>query len=339
MTKNEGSFLSPFFRKFPIVFLCTALLLFLTLSIPNHTPNHEYDLHLPFQDNSTEYQGANDADQVQAIRRSKIIQTCMQYSGQAVMKPMNPYFATAFWPASLVLDENEGIGWCQINKVATTSLAAVILLHESGSLEDVRVAMTPHNDVPLNAMVKRRKTKPNERGHMIRGEHRKEYFTFLVVMHPFVRLVSAFKDKVKNRTDTDRRKSIQRVFNSTEKITFPEFVEYLIRTPPNLMDRSWAPYTKMCSPCTHAYSAVLKMETLEKDTDWLFEKVMLEKVGEDWINVAKERISTVSGDEVVEEYFKQLRKEDIVRLYNKYEVDFIMFDYDKEVELFVQMGR
>ena len=81
------------------------------------------------------------------------------------------------------------------------------------------------------------------------------------------------------------------------------------------------------------------METLEKDTDWLFEKVMLEKVGEDWINVAKERISTVSGDEVVEEYFKQLRKEDIVRLYNKYEVDFIMFDYDKEVEFFVKMGR
>ena len=29
-----------------------------------------------------------------------------------------------------------------------------------------------------------------------------------------------------------------------KNVSFPEFVDYLIRTPPNLMDKYWAPYSK-----------------------------------------------------------------------------------------------
>merc|ERR1740137_280172 len=74
-----------------------------------------------------------------------------------------------------------------------------------------------------------------------------------------------------------------RVFNSSvaDSPTFPEFVEYLIRTPPNLMDKHWAPYTKVCLPCNYTYSAILKLETLDEDADWLFEKLR-----EDWDKMA-----------------------------------------------------
>ncbi len=39
----------------------------------------------------------------------------------------------------------------------------------------------------------------------------------------------------------------RRVYNSSvaDSPTFPEFIEYIIRTPPNLMDKHWAPYTKV----------------------------------------------------------------------------------------------
>ena len=47
-------------------------------------------------------------------------------------------------------------------------------------------------------------------------------------------------------TDGPRMTS-RRVHNSSvsDNPTFPEFVDYLIRTPPNLMDKHWAPYTKV----------------------------------------------------------------------------------------------
>ena len=70
----------------------------------------------------------------------------------------------------------------------------------------------------------------------------------------------------------------------------------------------------------------------------MFIKLGLEKVREDWEKVSRMRISPVSSVEVVGKYFGQLSREDIVRLYNKYKVDFIMFDYDKEVEHFLEMG-
>ena len=43
------------------------------------------------------------------------------------------------------------------------------------------------------------------------------------------------------------RMTERRVHNSSvaDNPTFPEFVDYLIRTPPNIMDKHWAPYTKV----------------------------------------------------------------------------------------------
>ena len=186
-------------KRFGIFFLICIFLIFLMSSNKKNTTS---PLQLPYQDISNEYTTTNDGDQVQAIRRSKIIETCMQYAGQAVIKPMNPYFTTKFWPASLTLDEDEGLGWCRIGKVATAPWSALFLLLRSVPLDKIRVALSPHNKVTPHELLKKTHTsKPNERIHMVRGEHGKEYFTFLVVRHPFVRLVSAYRDKLQNLTE------------------------------------------------------------------------------------------------------------------------------------------
>ena len=92
--------------------------------------------------------------------------------------------------------------------------------------------------------------------HMVKGEHGKNYTTFLVVRHPFARLLSAYRDKLETLTEYNARYHVKdavkmtarRVFNSTvgDSPSFSEFVDYLVRTPPNLMDKHWAPYTKLC---------------------------------------------------------------------------------------------
>ena len=109
----------------------------------------------------------------------------------------------------------------------------------------------------------------------------------------------------------------------------------------------------MCLPCNLTYSAILKLETLEEDADWLFKKLNLEHLREDWDKVASVhkvegepgRVhggpggkGGLSSERLARKYFSQLTKETVVRLYNKYKVDFQMFDYDKQVELYINMA-
>ena len=84
----------------------------------------------------------------------------------------------------------------------------------------------------------------------------RELTSFMVVRHPMVRLVSAYRDKLESLTEynvryhmTDAPRMTSRRVQNNDSVadnpTFPEFVDYLIRTPPNLMDKHWAPYSKV----------------------------------------------------------------------------------------------
>ena len=105
---------------------------------------------------------------------------------------------------------------------------------------------------------------------------------------------------------------------------------------------------KVCLPCNMTYSAVLKLETLEEDADWLFARLGLEHLREDWDKVASVNKGRVHGgpggqgglssDQIVSKYFGQLTKSMVVRLYNKYAIDFQMFDYDKQVQSYIDMA-
>lgn len=237
---------------FKHVILVLISVIFLVSIISNSSPGN-VSLSLPYQEVSKEYLTAGSGDQVQAVRKAKVIESCMQHAGHAVLKPMNPYFATKFWPASLTLAEKEGLGWCRIGKVGTTAWSALFLLLRDVPLKQIQVAVA--NLTAHDLLKQTYPSRPSERMHMVKGEHGKEYFTFLVVRHPFVRLVSAYRDKLETLTEYNvryhmkdaPRMTSRRVFNSSvaDSPTFPEFAEYLIRTPPNLMDKHWAPYTKV----------------------------------------------------------------------------------------------
>ena len=58
-------------------------------------------------------------EQEQRARTAAVIRSCVARAGHAVLQPMNPYFPSKFFPASLTLAEEEGIGWCRIGKVRT----------------------------------------------------------------------------------------------------------------------------------------------------------------------------------------------------------------------------
>ena len=183
------------------VSLATVCCLFLLSVIGrNYKESSMNEISLPYQEDRDEYSivGRN-SEQVQIVRKSQVVESCVKRSGHAVLTPMNPYFATKFFPASLTLAEEEGIGWCRIGKVGTTAWSALFLLMRDVPVDTIHAAVV--NLTAHDLLKQKYPSKPSERMHMVRGEHGKDYFTFLVVRHPFVRLVSAYRDKLETLTE------------------------------------------------------------------------------------------------------------------------------------------
>ena len=116
--------LSNHFQKFSTSFLC---LLFFTSIIGLERDKERRSKTLPYQQYQDEYNVVNnDGDQVQLLRKSQVITSCMQKAGHGAMKPMNPYYFSKFFPASLRLEDKDHISWCQISKVGTKALHSQI---------------------------------------------------------------------------------------------------------------------------------------------------------------------------------------------------------------------
>lgn len=104
-------------------------------------------------------------------------------------------------------------------------------------------------------------------------EAERRSFKFTVVRHPFRRLVSAYRDRlVKNPDSFQARKfnPLIRGENSTIPPTFPQFVRFLLSTPPAEYDPHWTPFWLHCSPCSVSYDAIVKLETADRDMNEIF---------------------------------------------------------------------
>ena len=137
-------------------------------------------------DGEDEYRRAGyDGDQVQLSRQAQVVRSCMWRAGHGVMRPMNPYFSSKFYPATMTLDEKKGVGWCRIAEVDTAAWSIFFLLM-------LEVPVTEISDaVASNRIKKTLKQKinmrPRKRENLVK--QRKNDFNFtIVVRHPFQRL-------------------------------------------------------------------------------------------------------------------------------------------------------
>ena len=186
--------------------------------------------------------------------------------------------------------------------------------------------------------------------------------TFMVVRHPFERLVSAYRDKLERMDmyyyETYGKKIVHRFRERALKIlgedyfsksnnygtllnispadrpnaNLPSFWEFVQSVIIGLnMDEHWMPMYKYCSVCNlNDFSNdpyILKFESLDVE-----ETAFLEYMGWDDIfsktnklNVNK--FGNLSSEEVTQLYFSILSQEDIIKLFRVYKKDFLLFQY------------
>lgn len=172
---------------------------------------------------------------------------------------------------------------------------------------------------------------------------------------PFVRLLSAYRDKLENVTPpyyrklarsivADHRQKATKIFGPIKSYgpIFYEFVAHLIdkhKAQEYDFDEHWTPYYKFCTPCAVNFSVVAKLETLTRDSRFVIQQLGLGHVLGPEVKDRRTRLRTVMNKSrdgknttaLLGYYFNQLDKQmfnDLLRIYG---IDFEMFGYDPEV--------
>ena len=104
-----------------------------------------------------------------------------------------------------------------------------------------------------------------------------DYFTFTVVMHPFDRVLSAFRDRILGGCTYQAKTHIPRILRGTKLKydkkgcvesplpKFRQFVEYILSKKGKDADPHWLRYSVACAPCLVKYDAIIKLETSDED--------------------------------------------------------------------------
>ncbi|XP_049767814.1 carbohydrate sulfotransferase 11-like [Schistocerca cancellata] len=171
--------------------------------------------------------------------------------------------------------------------------------------------------------------------------------SFLIVREPYERLLSAYRNKIEGAKNPYYRKLSKHIAQHyrykqdpmtdvPESVrsgpTFPEFVDYIINS--KKFDEHWAPYHSFCTPCHVNFTVIAKMETLDRDEEYIIHKAGLQRLllpshyrykPRTAINKARDGKATAA---LVEKYYSQLTKKQMEKLHKIYGTDFEMFDYN-----------
>lgn len=244
--------------------------------------------------------------------------------------------------------------WCQLPKIASSSWNADFfsLGHPEEDAEEVEESIgRGDNDKKskfnLHHEVFRLFPAPNTT--VQRNKVFINALRFMVVRHPFVRLVSAYRDKI---TQDDPKpvwfhyEKLQQLIiekyrpadSEVEDVhpTFPEFVSFVIDQTRGLKTRQdwkkkvtcWKPYYLSCGVCVHDMQMILKLETLNDDTRFLATLAGLEQLKKK--TMWRHHINGTSSDALSLEYFEELTKWQVKQLYQRYKTDFDLFGYSPQ---------
>ena len=82
-----------------------------------------------------------------------------------------------------------------------------------------------------------------------------------------------------------------------------------------------------CDYCHISYDVIGKTETMQEDTVYILSKAGIDRSK---FPMKTHHSSGGSSEDLAQTYFKQLDKKTVLKLYNMYHIDFVMFGYSPE---------
>lgn len=173
----------------------------------------------------------------------------------------------------------------------------------------------------------------------------KKYTKFLFVRDPFVRLISAFRNKFEESNNEFYRRfgqvmlrrygnqptppdNVDEAFKMGVRPSFSQFVQYLLdpRTQKEMpFNEHWQQVYQLCHPCQIQYDFVGHLETLDEDAEHLLRLLRVDNVVE--FPSSGNRNLTESNWEP--DWFNGIPVQARRELYKLYEPDFRLFGYPR----------
>ena len=160
----------------------------------------------------------------------------------------------------------------------------------------------------------------------------RKYYIFAFVRHPFSRLLSAYRNKLEKKVLT---MPVAKTFKPLQKLivkkyrkvkrkgskppTFKEFIHF-ISDGGHLENPHWIPMHLRNFACNIRYDFLGKVESFSEDMDYLMNRFSWRGITPVWKNRSNH------ADDV-QKYFSQISNNELLKLYNLYRNDFLLFNY------------
>ncbi|XP_030628282.1 carbohydrate sulfotransferase 12-like [Chanos chanos] len=243
---------------------------------------------------------------------------------------------------NLVVDDRHGIIYCYVPKVGCTQWKRVMIVLS----ESLKVNGVPYKnplDIPeSHAQIKSNLVFLNQFPRHVMKEKLEKYTKFIFVRHPYVRLISAYRDKfVKENQEFYTRYGVHMLRkygnNSSPPAkvkdahaagvfpSFSDFIQYL--TDPETekfrpFDEHWRQAYRLCHPCQINYDFIGKMETVEEDAAHLFRMLHVDNIVE-----LPPSYSNKTTESWLRDWYANIPYDWKRNLYKVYETDFKLFGY------------
>lgn len=220
--------------------------------------------------------GSEDVDfQVyQDIRNRTIRAMCSQRNMPHDIWSLHPTQRRTLLQHILVNDQY-GFLYCYVPKVACSNWKRVLKVL-SGALENVKVNIKMNHKSDLVFLGS---FKPAEIKYRL-----KHYFKFMFAREPMARLLSAYRNKFGEIESYQKKYGVEIIKRYRkgyikdsnipgDDVTFDEFVRYLLDEDAERMNEHWMPMYNLCQPCAVPYDFIGSYENLERDADYVLQRV------------------------------------------------------------------
>ncbi|XP_063864710.1 carbohydrate sulfotransferase 11-like [Scylla paramamosain] len=305
--------------------------------------------------------------QQMAERSARVERVCQRHSTFLLQQYSMWVGTPANWSAvnrslsypDLLVHRDHRLVWCKVPKVASTSLVHGFMRVLG---RDDLIASVPRGR--LHNIIRDLMPHPSPQ------EDLSSFIAFLVIRHPFQRLLSAYRDKLLNRLEHSQFVWFRDQYGSSiiqnhrrhpqpqqyrDVPTFKEFVEYLVVTPVWKYNEHWRPYYLTCAPCHQRYSIIMKLDSIELESNYLVHITGLHELSPRHVHATinttytypssgnkhnkfelsdfqvqllhREDRTGASDSDIESNFFSELNVQLLMKLYSVYKIDFEMFDF------------
>ncbi|XP_071822772.1 carbohydrate sulfotransferase 11-like isoform X3 [Apostichopus japonicus] len=273
-------------------------------------------------------------DAIQANRLRKAAEVCSQVDNSKVRSIEQSLIDRL--DHVVVLDRYKLL-FCYVPKVACTNWKRTLLILLGLLGHDDEVS---HLMIHSLAMAKLPTLKNLNTEEAVRRLN--SYKKVMFVREPISRFLSAYRDKLEKPLNADSR-AFRRGFSSRIKginaaelgvqnavefnVTFYDFISYLgnprnkLASPP---EEHWRSVNELCSPCTLQYDFIGRMETLERDRNYVL-KHFFE------VDPISYRLHTstnpTNSSKLRDDYIAEIPEKRMRALYERFRIDFDAFGY------------